>query len=64
MHYSVGMFNKRQSHVCVEQTSLECLDTANNMARLFKTNDVVNQRFVKISNLNVLDLPIFFVKKM
>ena len=33
-------------------------------ARLFKTNDVVSQRFVKISNVNISDMPIFFVEKM
>ena len=33
-------------------------------ARLFKTNDVVSKRFVKISNINIWINPIFFVEKM
>ena len=33
-------------------------------AQLFKTNDVVSKRFVKISNVNILNLPIFFAEKM
>ena len=35
-----------------------------NWARLFKTNDVVSLRFVKISNFNISNMPIFFVEKM
>ena len=31
--------------------------------RLFKTNDVVSQRFVKFSEVNFSDMPIFFVEK-
>ena len=33
------------------------------MARLFKTNDVVSLRGVKISNVNISNIPIFFVEK-
>ena len=33
-------------------------------AWLFKTNDVVSLRFVKISNINISNIPIFFVEKM
>ena len=32
-------------------------------ARLFKTNDVVSERFVKISNINISYMPIFLLKK-
>ena len=35
-----------------------------NWAQLFKTNEVVCKRFVKISNVNILNLPIFFVEKV
>ena len=31
-------------------------------ARLFKTNDVVSKRDVKISNINNSNMPIFFVE--
>ena len=34
------------------------------MARLFKTNDIVSLRFVKISNVNILNMTTFFVEKM
>ena len=30
---------------------------------LFKTNKIVNKRFVKISNANIWNVPIFFVEK-
>ena len=33
-------------------------------AWLFKTNDIVSKRVVKISNLNISNKPIFFVEKM
>ena len=33
-------------------------------ARLFRTNDVVSYRVVKISNVNISKKPIFFVEKM
>ena len=33
-------------------------------AWLFKTNDVVSEGFVKISNVNISNMPIFFVEKM
>ena len=33
-------------------------------AQLFKTNDIVSQRVVKISNVNISNKPIFFVEKM
>ena len=33
-------------------------------ARLFKTNDVVSSRFVKFSEVNFSDMPIFFAEKM
>ena len=33
-------------------------------AQLFKSNDVVSYRFVKISNFNISNMPIFFVEKM
>ena len=33
-------------------------------ARLFKANEVVSYRFVKISNINISNMPIFFVEKM
>ena len=39
-------------------------DTSQNRARLFKTNDVVTQHFVKISHVNISNMPIFFVEKM
>ena len=32
-------------------------------ARLFKTNDVVSYCFVKISNIIISNMPIFFVEK-
>ena len=32
--------------------------------RLFKTNDVVSSRFVKFSEVNFSNMPIFFVEKM
>ena len=32
-------------------------------ARLFKTNDIVSKRVVKISNINISNMPIFFVEK-
>ena len=32
-------------------------------ARLFKTNDVVSQRFVKISNVNISNMLLFLLKK-
>ena len=32
-------------------------------ARLFKTNGVVSQRVVKISNVNISNTPIFLLKK-
>ena len=35
-----------------------------NRARLFKTNEFVSKCFVKISNINVSNTPIFFVEKM
>ena len=34
------------------------------LAQLFKTNDVVSQRFVKISNINITNTLLFFVEKM
>ena len=33
-------------------------------APLFKTNDVVSSGLVKISNVNIFYMPIFFVEKM
>ena len=33
-------------------------------AQLFKTNDVVSQRFIKISNINITNTLLFFVEKM
>ena len=33
-------------------------------ARLFKTNDVFSYWDVKISNINISNMPIFFVDKM
>ena len=33
-------------------------------AQLFKTNDVVSKRFVKISNINITNTLLFFVEKM
>ena len=33
-------------------------------ARLFKTNDVASKRFVKTSNVNISNMPIFFVEKI
>ena len=35
-----------------------------NRAQLFKTNDVVSKRFVKISNINITNTLLFFVEKM
>ena len=32
-------------------------------ARLFKTNDVLSKRFVKFSEINFTNMPIFFVEK-
>ena len=32
-------------------------------AQLFKTNDVVSKRFVKISNINITNTLLFFVEK-
>ena len=34
------------------------------LARLFKTNDVVSSRVIKISNVTISNMPIFFVEKM
>ena len=31
--------------------------------QLFKINDVVSKRFVKISNVNISNMPIFLLKK-
>ena len=36
----------------------------NNWVRLFKTNDNNSKRFVKISNVNISNKPIFLVEKM
>ena len=33
-------------------------------AQLFKINDIVSERFVKISNLNITNSLLFFVDKM
>ena len=33
-------------------------------ARLFKTSDVISQRDVKISNINISNMPTFFVAKL
>ena len=33
-------------------------------ASLFKTNDIVSKRVVKISKVNISNKPIFFVEKM
>ena len=33
-------------------------------ARLYKTNDIVSKRDVKISNVNISNMPIFFVEKL
>ena len=33
-------------------------------AQLFKTNDVVSNSFVKISNVNITNTLLFFVEKM
>ena len=33
-------------------------------ARLFKTNDAISKRDIKISNVNISNIPIFFVEKM
>ena len=32
--------------------------------QLFKTNDVVSKRFVKISNINITNTLLFFVEKI
>ena len=32
--------------------------------RLFKTNNVISQRDVKLSNVNISNMPIIFVEKM
>ena len=40
------------------------LQNRNTWARLFKTNDVLSERFVKILNVNISNKPIFFVEKM
>ena len=48
----------------VKYTYLGEIDKVHYRARLFKTNDVVSQRFVKISNVNISNMPIFFVEKM
>ena len=46
----------------VDRTSNEnCLKYR---ARLFKTNDTVSLRLVKISKVNFSNTPIFFVEKM
>ena len=46
------------------QLFLERRNSKQNRAWLFKTNNVVSLRFVKISNVNISNMPIFFVKKM
>ena len=32
-------------------------------ARLFKTNDIVSKGFIKISNVDISNMPVFFVEK-
>ena len=41
-----------------------CIFSILSRARLFKTNDIVSQCFVKISNISISYVPIFFVEKM
>ena len=36
----------------------------NSRAQLFKTNDAVSSHFVKFSEVNFSNMPIFFVEKM
>ena len=43
---------------------LNAFFSLNIWARLFKTNDVVSKRDVKISNVDISNMPIFFMKKM
>ena len=40
------------------------IDSLFTWAQLFKTNDVVSKRFVKISNISISNMAIFFVEKM
>ena len=35
----------------------------NTWVQLFKINDVVNYRFVNMSNVNISNMPVFFVEK-
>ena len=48
----------------IQATTLNMSSEIQVRAQLCKTNDVVSKRFVKISNVNILNLPIFFVEKM
>ena len=47
----------------VIQSGKSCI-TMQFWARLFKTNDVVSWRFVKISYVNIWNTPLFFIEKM
>ena len=57
----VSMRNKKK---IILQLSLNTPSYLELWAWLFKTNDVVSLKDVKISNVNILNLPIFFVEKM
>ena len=58
------------SETRIIQTHFEILETGviqtyfDIRAWLFKTNDIVSYFFVKISNVNISNTPIFFVEKM
>ena len=40
------------------------LDARKPLGPVFKTNDVVSKRFVKISNINISKVLLFFIEKM
>ena len=50
---------KQKSYPSIVRPWTDLTDSVS-WARFFKTNEVVSYRFVKISNDNILNLPIFF----
>ena len=59
------MLSRENVNVMLELRFKEiCITNIFLRARLFKTKDIVSQRFVKISNDNIRNMPVFFVEKM
>ena len=50
--------------ISIDDLSPTDVGRENAWAQLFKTNDIVSQGDVKISNVNISNMPIFFVEKM